>query len=197
MIDHLSGRLTLKSPEYIVIDVGGVGYGVSISLTTFSALPQEKEETTIFTYTHVRDNAMELYGFSTLPERDIFQLLISITKVGPKMARNILSKYEVPDLIRAISEEDLLKIKAIPGVGLKTAKRIIMELKDKLQRCQGSGERNATPKNSIVQDAVSALINLGYSKTIAEKTIQKCIKMMGNGTLHLEEIIKKALELQT
>ena len=196
MINHLCGRLTMKSPEYIVIDVNGVGYGLSISLNTFSALPQEQEKATIFTYTHIRENAMELYGFYTLPERDFFQLLIGINKVGPKMAKNILSKYEVSNLIRAIKDEDLEKIKAIPGVGIKTAKRIIMELKDKLQKCMGTMDTASSPKEIITLDAVSALVNLGYPKNLAEKTVEKCIKILGDGNWRLEEIIKKALELQ-
>lgn len=195
MITHLRGELTSKSPEYIVIDVGGVGYGLNISLNTFSELPNEKEKVSLFTYTHSRDNAIELYGFSASKERTFFKLLISINKIGPKMARNILSKLRTDDLIKAIINENVTVINAIPGVGQKTAKRLIIELKDKISEIYRD-EKIESDHDTSQDDALSALINLGYQKKVAENIIKEAIKKLGSEPYHLEDIIKKALELQ-
>lgn len=195
MITHLHGQLTSKSPEYIVIDVGGVGYGLNISLNTFSLLPDEKEKVTLFTYTHSRENAIELYGFATSKERAFFKLLIAINKIGPKMARNILSKLKTDDLIKAIAIEDLNTIQSIPGIGQKTAKRMIIELKDKIAENYRE-DKIAGNENTALDDALSAMINLGYQKKVAEDIIRKSIKGLGEGPYHLEDIIKKALELK-
>ena len=195
MITHLRGELTSKSPEYIVIDVGGVGYGLNISLNTFSQLPDEKERVSLFTYTHTRENSIELYGFAASKERAFFKLLIAINKIGPKMARNILSKLKTDDLIKAIINENVNVINAIPGVGQKTAKRLIIELKDKLSETD-MDEKISSNVDTSLDDALSALINLGYQKKVAEHIIKESIKKLGDGPYHLEDIIKKALELQ-
>lgn len=201
MIAHLKGILSYKSPEYIVIDVHGVGYGLFVSLNTFYKLPELGNQTTLLTYTHVREDTLQLYGFLSEDERILFQQLIGISKIGPKLARNILSKLSVNDLKSAILQADSVMINSVPGVGEKTAKRLILELKDKIPYADIPEpiiyrETPLQDKESLFLDAVSALINLGYPKNKAEKTVRACLSSHSSSP-SLSHVIKYSLDLIT
>src|SRR5881296_1754402 len=162
MIAHLRGKLAQKDPARVIVDVNGVGYEVFIPLTTFTALPETGFEVSIDVHTHVREDVIALYGFSTHRERKIFEKLMTISGIGPKLAVTILSGGSVEDLVGAIKRSDLVRLTAIPGVGKKTAERIILELKDKLQDFAEQPQRPA-----VEIDVLSALENLGYSRALA------------------------------
>ena len=175
MIAQLSGTLIHKSPQHLVIDVGGVGYRVAVSLNSFSHLPDVGEPITIHTHTHLREDQISLFGFTTLEEKTIFQKLIAISGVGPKIALTILSGIPAIELAEAIGREDCLRLQSVPGVGKKTAERIIIELKDKLAKDYPSVEAAATQPNSrrLYDDVLSALLNLGYQRPVAEKAMKR------------------------
>src|SRR5207244_11422512 len=157
VIAHLRGKLALKDPARVVVDVNGVGYEVFVPLTTFTALPETGSEVSIDVHTHVREDLIALYGFSTRRERMIFEKLMTISGIGPKLAVTILSGGSVEDLVGAIKRSDLARLTAIPGVGRKTAERIILELKDKLQDfIEGQA------KSPVESEVLSALDNLCY-----------------------------------
>ena len=162
MIAYLRGKLARKDPARLIVDVNGVGYEVFIPLTTFTALPDAGSEVSIDVHTHVREDIIALYGFSTRRERSIFEKLMTISGIGPKLAVTILSGGAVDDLTAAIKRGDLARLTAIPGVGKKTAERIVLELKDKLQDFA-----EAQPKASVEVDVLSALENLGYNRALA------------------------------
>ena len=140
MIARLTGKLTTKNPGEVILDVGGVGYQVFIPLSTFYELPERGESLSLQIYTAVRENAIELYGFLTLQEKELFKLLLNVSKIGPKLAQNILSGISSEDLKTAIISGDILKLNAIPGIGKKTAERMILELKDKVPKAQATGQ---------------------------------------------------------
>ncbi len=171
MIAQLSGTLVHKSPQYLVIGVGGVGYRVKVSLNSFSGLPDVGTPITIHTHTHLREDQISLFGFSTLEEKSLFQKLIAISGVGPKIALTILSGIPATELAEAISREDAPRLQSIPGVGKKTAERIIIELKDKLPREYPSPATSGVAHSTrrLYDDVVSALTNLGYQRQVAEK----------------------------
>jgi len=200
MIAHLTGVLKMKSPDFVVLDVHGVGYGLFITLNTFYELPEPGAETSLLTYTHVREDTLQLYGFLSEDERILFQQLIGISKIGPKLARNILSKLSVQELRKAIFHADSCWINSIPGVGEKTAKRLILELKDKilpLESTESMASQNIPlqDNSALFSDAVSALINLGYPKSKAEKTVRSCLTSQKANPITLSNLIKHALDL--
>lgn len=172
MIAHLTGILSSKSPDHCIIDVGGVGYRVHISLTTFSVLPEVGEKLTLVVYTHVREDQFLLYGFSTTDERALFQRLINISGVGPKTALTIFSGIPPNQLVEAITTEDRARLSMIPGVGKKTAERIIVDLKDRLAREFPSPVSGGTTQGQLREDVVSALVNLGYRRQVAENALR-------------------------
>ena len=192
MISQLTGTLISKAPDGCVIDVGGVGYGVVVSLGTFAALPDAGARMTLVIHTHVREDQLLLYGFSTPEERTIFQRLIGVSGVGPKTALAILSGLPAHHLVDAIAAEDKARLSTIPGVGKKTAERIIIELKDRLARdvALSPGAAPAGPAR-LREDAVSALTNLGYGRPIAEEALRK-IKWTDG--MPLEDAIRAALK---
>jgi len=157
-----------------VIDVGGVGYRVTVSLTSFSQMPAPGEPVTLYTHTHLREDGISLFGFTSLEEKNIFQKLISISGVGPKIALTILSGLPAGELADAIGGEDAVKLQSIPGVGKKTAERIIIELKDKITRGHPAAENTqaASGARRLYDDVLSALENLGYQKPVAEKAMR-------------------------
>ena len=197
MISHLKGTLSQKSPVSIVVDVNGVGYQVFTSLTTFYALPEPGKAVFLKIHTHVREDAFKLFGFITDEEQLIFQKLISISKVGPKLALSILSGMPPVDLMTAIMENNVAKISTIPGVGKKTAERLTLELKDKLGDITlefSPGDSRPTSLGGVLDDAVSALVNLGYKKPQAEKALKSIWER--NGKDHsLEDLIKESLNV--
>ena len=191
MIAFLRGRILDKLPNRIVVDVNGVGYDVSVPLSTFYGLAEIGGEIALRVHTHVREDALLLYGFATRLEQDLFERLIGVSGIGPKVALAVLSGIEPPELIRAIERSDLARLTAIPGVGKKTSERIVLELKDRLPRVEpaAAGERAAP----LLQrdDLLSALINLGYHRPLAEKAVEAAIKRMPDGDF--ERTLKQAL----
>lgn len=197
MIAKLSGRLTHKSPEYSIIDVGGVGYQVFTPFSTFYELPEIDHHVALNTYTHVREDTLQLFGFLTTDEKEMFQLLIGVSGIGPKLAVNILSGITAEELKGAISSGNLVRLTSIPGIGKKTAERMVLELKDKVLKLHKTAavvpSRPASLSDDFFEDAVSALVNLGYRRPQAEEAIEK-VKNEKPET-DLEGMIKGALKL--
>jgi Holliday junction DNA helicase RuvA len=176
MISRLTGRIVEKSPQVVVLDVGGVGYRVHVPLSTYTALPPEGADATLRTHTHVREDALSLFGFCTPDELALFERLIEIAGIGPKLGLAILSGLPAGDLIAAIAEGDSARLRAIPGVGPRTAERVVLELKDRLRGLgavpSGRTASRATT-GSLGRDAVSALVNLGYKESLAEDVVRR------------------------
>lgn len=190
MIAHLRGKLAQKDPARVIVDVNGVGYEVFVPLTTYTALPETGSEVSIDIHTHVREDLIALYGFSTRRERTIFEKLMTISGIGPKLAVTILSGGSVEDLVSAIKRSDLGRLTAIPGVGRKTAERIILELKDKLQDFA-----EAQAKQGVEVDVLSALENLGYNRALAEAAMRRAVD--GDRELVFDVLFKRALQILT
>jgi Holliday junction DNA helicase RuvA len=193
VIAHLHGRILEKQPNRIVVDVSGVGYDVSVPLSTFYGLGEPGSDIALRIHTHVREDALLLYGFATHVEQQLFERLISISGIGPKVALAVLSGIEPPDLIRAIERGDLARLTAIPGVGKKTSERIVLELKDRLPRLQPAvaAEGVSVEPSALRDDVLSALINLGYHRPLAEKAVESAIKATPDGDF--ERTLKQAL----
>jgi holliday junction DNA helicase RuvA len=193
MIGQLRGRLAEKRPNQVLVDVGGVGYMVLVPLSTFAALGELHTEVTLLIHTHVREDALALYGFVSSREKHLFELLISASGVGPSLALKILSGMSVEELVPAIRGSDLARLTKIPGVGRKTAERIVVELKDKLETVVVEAERPAASSPAGVEaDVVSALINLGYDARVAEKTVEEARTDSGAG--NFEKLLRTALQ---
>ena len=196
MIARLTGKLFAKAPEEVLLDVGGVGYQVYIPLSTFYELPERGDVLSLYIYTAFRENALELYGFLTLKEKEMFKLLLGVSKIGPKLAQNILSGISPTDLTTAILTGDILKLNAIPGIGRKTAERMILELKDKVPKAQVAEQENVAIPVESFDDALSALLNLGYKRTEAERAVKRAIHEAGRDG-HLEDLIRLSLKYLT
>jgi Holliday junction DNA helicase RuvA len=193
MIGQLRGRLAEKRPNQVLVDVGGVGYMVLVPLSTFAALGELHTEVTLLIHTHVREDALALYGFVSSREKHLFELLISASGVGPSLALKILSGMSVEELVPAIRGSDLARLTKIPGVGRKTAERMVVELKDKLETVVVEAERPAASSPAGVEaDVVSALINLGYDARVAEKTVEEARTDSGAG--NFEKLLRTALQ---
>jgi len=196
MIAHLKGKLTYKSPVEIAIDVNGVGYQVFVPLSTFYALPELENEVFLDIHTHMREESLKLFGFYTSDEKKIFEKLITINKVGPKLALTILSGMPPAELFRTIDSNDIGKLSTIPGIGHKTAERLILEMRDKMDglSLEFASTKDSIPQNGLFDDALSALVNLGYKKSQAEQTLKK---VCGEGEIEssIEDLIKKSLNL--
>jgi holliday junction DNA helicase RuvA len=194
VIAHLRGRVFEKHPNRAVVDVGGVGYDVFVPLSTFYGLGDPGSEIELRIHTHVREDALVLYGFVTLLEQELFERLIGVSGIGPKLALAVLSGIEPADLIRAIERGDVARLTAIPGVGKKTAERIVLELKDRLPRMRvaaaaAGGVPAAVPE--LRDDLLSALVNLGYHRPLAEKAVASALKAVPDGGF--EPTLKQAL----
>jgi holliday junction DNA helicase RuvA len=196
MIAHLKGKLTYKSPIEIAIDVNGVGYQVFVPLSTFYALPELEEDIFLDIHTHMREESLKLFGFYTTDEKRIFEKLIAINKVGPKLALTILSGMSPAELFTTIDSNDIGKLSTIPGIGRKTAERLILEMRDKMDGISLDSEikQDSIPQNGLFKDALSALVNLGYKKNQAEQTLKKAYPEGESGE-SIEDIIKKSLNL--
>ena len=194
MISQICGRLAHKSPEEIIVDCHGVGYGVRVPLSTFYELPEVGEEVILRVHTHVREDALHLYGFATPKEKELFGLLIAVSGVGPRLAINVLSGIATSDLERALQEGDLLSLTRIPGVGRKTAERMLVELKDKVSATGAGVATGIAMRDGKIKDALSALTNLGYQKGIAEEAVHDIVRQRGD-ELSLEELLKESLRL--
>jgi Holliday junction DNA helicase RuvA len=179
MIARLAGRLAEKTPGRIIVDVQGVGYDVQVPLSTFYVAGEPGDGVVLRIHTHVREDLIALYGFATGLEQELFERLISISGIGPKLALAVLSGIEPPDLVRAIRAQDVARLTAIPGVGKKTAERIGLELKDRMPQSAQAAADAAKPvsgEDQLRGDLLSALINLGYQRVPAEKAIERELK---------------------
>jgi Holliday junction DNA helicase RuvA len=193
VIAHLRGRLLRKAPQDVVVDVGGVGYRASIPVSTFYRLGEEGSEVSLRIHTHVREDAIALFGFASPGEHALFERLIEVAGVGPRLAVNILSGIEADDLVEALRTSDVARLVRIPGVGRKTAERLVVELKDKMPaRDAAPGHPPAqalTPK----EDLLSALANLGYSRGEAERGVERALRDDGGG--RFEDLLRRALQV--
>jgi Holliday junction DNA helicase RuvA len=198
MIASLSGTLSSKTPQEAVISVQGVGYQVFIALSTFFSLPDINSSVQVFVSTHVRNDTIQLFGFATLEEKQAFSLLTTISGVGPKLALSALSTLSVPDLCKAIESGDIEILGSIPGIGKKSASRIVLELKDKTHRIMISDTQKPStspiePTTFLQEEASSALINLGYRAPEVKKAINLAIAKMDE-TYELEDLIRTTLK---
>jgi holliday junction DNA helicase RuvA len=198
MIARLSGILIEKSVTQCVVDVRGVAYRVVIPLTTFYELPEIGQTVVIHIHTHVREDAIHLYGFHMQEEREVFELMISVSGIGPKLAVNILSGIAGGELVRAVTEEDLKRLIGIPGVGKKTAERMILELKDKAakirQETSLAGTDMSKTGGQVKDDALSALVNLGYRGSAVKEVVDRIIREAQEPP-SLDRLLKQALQI--
>jgi len=192
VIAHLRGRIFDKQPNRILVDVNGVGYDVAVPLSTFYGLGDAGAEIALRIHTHVREDALLLFGFATRLEQELFERLISVSGIGPKVALAVLSGIEPGDLIKAIQRGDLARLTAIPGVGKKTSERIVLELKDRLPRVEHTPvpEGGVAEPSAMKDDVLSALMNLGYHRPLAEKAVEAAIKMSAGD---FEQTLRQAL----
>ena len=190
MITQIIGRLVEKNPTHLVIDCNGIGYEVNISLNTYSQISSE-EKIKLYTHLQIKEDSHTLYGFFSTFERDIFRLLISVSGIGASTARSMLSSLDPSNIQKAIVSENVETIKSIKGIGLKTAQRVIIELKDKMFNLYESGEIPDIKSNTINEESLSALEVLGYSRRHSEKVIDNIIQSSPDSSL--EDIIKEAL----
>ena len=197
MIAALTGRLAFKAPSHVTLDVHGVGYEVLIPLSTFYSLPELNERASLSVHTHVREDAIQLFGFLTLLEKESFILLTGISGIGPKLALSVLSALSVADLISAVRAGDVDKLATVPGVGKKTAARIALEIKDKVERlapgAAASPEPASEPLNQLQEDALSALVNLGYKPAEVKQTL-KGVAARSSSAGTLKEVIREVLK---
>jgi Holliday junction DNA helicase RuvA len=192
VIAQISGALAHKLPGEVTIDVGGVGYQVFIPLNVFYRLPAIGSPVKLYIHTHLREDALQLFGFQDFDEKRVFLLLNGVAGIGPRLALNILSGIPADDLAKALKDGDQNRLVSIPGVGKKLAERMVVELRDKFATYQSQGEPAVAPHydSQLVQDAVSALVNLGYRKAEVEKNVRDMIQA---GIQSLEEVIKEVL----
>ena len=187
MIGFLKGRIIRRSPQHIILDVGGVGYIVQIPISTFERLKGTDSEVSLHIHTVLKEDSLQLYGFFTEEEREIFTTLLNVNGIGPKTALNIISYLPPEELRKALQEEDIKRLTKIPGLGKKTAQRIILELRDKIPDKMKKEDR-------VYDDALSALVNLGYQKTQAREALEVVQK---KGLVSIEDILREALRILT
>jgi len=191
MIAQLQGTLTQKSPEQLIVDVHGVGYLVLVSLNSFYRLPDPGNAVKLLVHTHVREDALQLFGFLDQTEKELFLLLINVSGIGPRLALNILSGTTLDQLLEALEAGDLVRLVAIPGVGKKTAERLVLELRDKVKQTRAArGEPPATAGGDL-EEAISALVNLGYRRNEAERAVKSA---RAEGAQEIETLIRGALK---
>lgn len=195
MITQLQGKLVEKNPTYVVIDCQGVGYFVNISLNTYSALP-EGEVIKLYTYLQIKEDAHTLYGFITKAEREVFVLLLSVSGVGASTARTMLSALTAAQVRNAIVNGEVATIQSVKGIGIKTAQRVVLDLKDKMLKLQDFSDEPTTTTNTHKEEALAALEVLGFVRKQAEKVIDKIIQT-ATRELSVEELIKQALKMMT
>jgi Holliday junction DNA helicase RuvA len=195
MIAFLTGRLRHKANEYLIVDVAGVGYQVHVPLSTYYAIPDVGEDVGLHIHTHLREESLSLFGFLTEAEKELFLLLLGVSGIGPKLALSILSSLSVNEVSSAICASDDSLLCTIPGIGKKTAARMVLELKDKMKLLPAMREERGqdTGRADDVEDAISALVNLGYKKPVAEDVLKKIRHGRSGGTI--EELIREALSV--
>jgi len=194
MIGYLKGTVREKQPTEVILDVHGVGYVVAIPVNTSEALPEEGNDASLFVHTNVREDAIQLFGFATREERAVFRLLIAISGIGPKIALGILSALSIADLREHIIRNNLVALSNIPGIGKKTAERLVIELREKMQKLEIGGE--AAPMDGqahVRSEAMLALTSLGYSRPAAEAAIRGALKEANGAQITVEQLVKSAL----
>jgi Holliday junction DNA helicase RuvA len=200
MIAHLTGKILSKQPNQVILEVGGVGYDVTIPLSTFYELADDSTSISLHIYTHVREETIALYGFRTIAEKQVFEKLIGVSGIGPKLGIAILSGMSVNELVPSIQHGNIVRLTHIPGVGKKTAERMVLELRDKLSKLSPPGEapREEWPAHlsPIKDDAVSALVNLGYPMVLADKAVREVLHDEGHEQT-FENLLKKSLQFLT
>jgi Holliday junction DNA helicase RuvA len=199
MIAFLSGKLLEKHANTVIVDVGGIGYEVTIPLSTFYELGEPGTDVELRIYTHVREDAIQLFGFKTLRERDLYLKLISVQGIGAKSGVTMLSGMSADEIVAAIRSNDLGRLTAIPGVGRKTAERLVIELRDKVGELAAAAGAAAAisgdelPADAVFDDALSALVNLGYQKAAAERALKKVVQ---DGTeMSVQKLLRKSLQV--
>jgi Holliday junction DNA helicase RuvA len=190
MIGYLSGKIISKKPTKIIIDVGGVGYLVNISISTFEKLA-DKEEISLYTYLSVKEDSLDLYGFYTVAEKEMFELLISVSGIGPKTAQSILSGIQIEDLKEALKTGNISRIISVPGIGRKTAERMMVELRDKVDSLAESIDGISFGRSNVRTDAIAALVNLGYNQKVADRAVRAVTDR--NPNISIEDLVKEAL----
>lgn len=190
MIGYLQGKIISKKPTKLLLDVGGVGYLVNISINTFEKL-SDKTEVSLYTHLSVREDAMDLYGFFSVAEKEMFELLIGVSGIGPKSAQSILSGIQIDDLKEALKTGNVSRLISIPGIGRKTAERLMIELRDKIDSVSEAGETVVPSASTVRTDAIAALVNLGYNQKVAERAVRTVTDKSPN--VSIEDLIKEAL----
>jgi Holliday junction DNA helicase RuvA len=191
MIAHLRGKLLVKHPNQVIVETGGVGYDVTISVPTFSDLPNLGGEVSLHIHTHVREDQLALYGFLRLAEKQLFEKLLTVSGIGPKLAITILSGMQADEMVGAIRGNDLARLTRIPGIGRKTAERMVLELRDKLPPPSAGKEPTTPVMTPVEEDVLSALLNLGYQRAAAEKTLAAAVK--NGNTTSFDVLFREAL----
>jgi Holliday junction DNA helicase RuvA len=196
MISHLKGTLVTKSPTEIVVDVNGVGYAVSITIPTFEKLPETGKEIVVLTYLYVREDAQQLFGFLAEAEREMFRLLISVSGIGPKIAQGILSGATAETLRDMIALGNINSLTSLPGIGRKTAERLVVELRDKMTKLKAETTASGEPETQagIRSEVLLALTSLGYNRAIAEKAIRAALQELNGKEPTLQELLKQAIK---
>ena len=195
MIAQIWGHLIQKNPGSIIVKTNGIGYHLLVSLTTFYELPECEQPVALHTHTHVREDLLQLYGFSTVLEKELFQILIGVSGIGPKLALNILSGISPQDLVRSLSAGDVERLLSVPGIGRKTAERMLLDLQEKARKIQLEGAFPKTERragDALAEDVVSALVNLGYKKSQAERAVESVLAQ--NPETTLEKALKASLQ---
>lgn len=193
MIASLKGIVQSKKPEGVIVDVSGIGYHVFVPLCSLGEIPEPGNSVFLHTYTHVREDILQLFGFLSEEEKKIFKILMGISGIGPKLGLAILSGMPVQKFVESVHNEDVTMLSTIPGLGKKTASRVVLELKGKLPSPADSGTA-ASAESAAAGDSISALVNLGYKKSLSERAVQKAVD---SGASAIEDIIKEALKYLT
>ncbi|MCB0730117.1 MAG: Holliday junction branch migration protein RuvA [Ignavibacteriae bacterium] len=191
MIGYLTGKIISKKPTKVLIDVNGIGYIVNISINTFDKISEPGEQISLHTYLSVKEDSLTLFGFYSISEKELFEVLISVNGVGPKLAQAVLSGITADEFKNAINHNNVSRLVAIPGVGKKTAERMMIELRDKIEKVSDSNTPIDSKSITVKDDAVMALIGLGYNQKVAEKVTRSILDE--NSVLTLEELIKESL----
>jgi holliday junction DNA helicase RuvA len=191
MIAHLRGKLLVKHPNQAIVDVAGVGYDVTITIPTYSELPGPGSEVALHIHTHVREDAIALYGFLRIAEKSLFEKLLTVSGIGPKLAITILSGMPADEMVNAIRGGDVARLTRIPGIGKKTAERMVLELRDKLPPTAAGAEVSVPALNAVEEDVISALVNLGYQRPAAEKALASAAAREKNSSF--DQLFRAAL----
>jgi holliday junction DNA helicase RuvA len=191
MIAHLRGTVFSKHPDRVIVDAGGVGYDVAISMPTFTSLPAEGATVALHIYTHVREEAIFLFGFSEINEKRLFEKLLAVSGIGPKLALTVLSGIVPERLVAAIRSQDHATLTRIPGIGKKTAERVVLELKDKLDELATAPAGSTA--GAVGEDVLSAMVNLGYARPAAQKAIETVMERDGDAVRDFETLFRAAM----